>query len=44
MRTNEKRKGSMKRIVVRKPGSVRLTSMCANYGYGYCCCGGDVVQ
>jgi hypothetical protein len=28
----------MKKIVVRKPGSVRLTTM-ANYCYGCCCCG-----
>ena len=28
----------MKRIVVRKPGSVRLTANCSNYGYGLCSC------
>jgi len=29
---------SMKKIVVRKPGSVRLTARCSNYCYGNCCC------
>jgi hypothetical protein len=28
----------LKRIVVRKPGTVRLTARCSNYGYGFCCC------
>ncbi|MFF4344241.1 hypothetical protein ACFY00_30480 [Kitasatospora sp. NPDC001540] len=27
-----------KKIVVRKPGAVRLTALCTNYGYGNCCC------
>ncbi|MBG6137326.1 hypothetical protein IW245_003520 [Longispora fulva] len=29
---------AMKKIVVRKPGSVRLTAMCNQYGYNNCCC------
>ncbi|MGQ0481583.1 MAG: hypothetical protein ACT4O0_11235 [Pseudonocardia sp.] len=29
---------TMKRIAVRKPGSVRLTARCSNYGYGMCSC------
>jgi len=33
-------KKQMKKIVVRKPGAVRLTAMCNQYGYGCCCCGG----
>ncbi|MDG6105519.1 hypothetical protein Daura_13775 [Dactylosporangium aurantiacum] len=28
----------MKKIVVRKPGAVRLTRLCNNYCYGMCCC------
>jgi hypothetical protein len=28
----------MKKIVVRKPGAVRLTARCSNYCYGNCCC------
>lgn len=28
----------MKKIIVRKPGSVRLTARCSNYCYGNCCC------
>ena len=31
-------KTQMKTIVVRKPGSVRLTARCNNYCYGNCCC------
>lgn len=31
------KKEGMKRIVVRKPGTVRLTSAAA-YCYGCCCC------
>jgi hypothetical protein len=31
---------SMKKIVVRKPGSVRLTTMCNQYGYCNCSCPG----
>ena len=31
-------KSQMKTIVVRKPGSVRLTARCSNYCYGNCCC------
>ncbi|MGI5237874.1 hypothetical protein [Dactylosporangium sp. CA-139066] len=30
----------MKKIVVRKPGSVRLTTMCNQYGYCNCSCPG----
>jgi hypothetical protein len=29
---------SMKKIVVRKSGAVRLTARCSNYCYGNCCC------
>ncbi len=29
---------ALKKIVVRKPGSVRLTARCSNYCYGNCCC------
>ena len=29
---------AMKKILVRKPGSVRLTARCSNYCYGNCCC------
>ena len=29
---------AMRRIVVRKTGSVRLTARCSNYCYGNCCC------
>jgi len=29
---------AMKKIVVRKPGAVRLTARCSNYCYGNCCC------
>lgn len=29
---------TMKKIVVRKPGAVRLTARCSNYCYGNCCC------
>ena len=28
----------MKKIVVRKAGTVRLTARCSNYCYGMCCC------
>jgi hypothetical protein len=28
----------LKRIVVHKPGAVRLTRMCSNYCYGNCSC------
>ena len=31
-------KTTMRRIVVRKTGSVRLTARCSNYCYGNCCC------
>lgn len=27
-----------KKIVVRKPGAVRLTALCTQYGYNNCCC------
>jgi len=29
---------AMKKILVRKPGSVRLTARCSNYCYGNCSC------
>ena len=29
---------SLKRIVVRNAGPVRLTARCSNYCYGNCCC------
>lgn len=29
---------TMRKIVVRKTGSVRLTARCSNYCYGNCCC------
>jgi hypothetical protein len=32
---------NLKKIVVRKPGAVRLTARCSNYCYGNCCCGGE---
>jgi hypothetical protein len=28
----------MKKIIVRKAGTVRLTARCSNYCYGNCCC------
>jgi hypothetical protein len=34
----EKTEQKLKRIAVRKPGSVRLTARCSNYCYGMCCC------
>jgi len=33
-----KKTAAGKKIVVRKPGAVRLTALCTNYGYGNCCC------
>jgi hypothetical protein len=33
----------MRRIVVRKPGAVRLTAMCSQYGYCNCCCTGSAL-
>ena len=29
---------ALKKIVIRKPGAVRLTARCSNYCYGHCCC------
>jgi hypothetical protein len=29
--------GEMKKITVRKAGTVRLTARCSNYCYGMCC-------
>jgi hypothetical protein len=31
-------KAQPKKIVVRKPGAVRLTAMCTQYGYNNCSC------
>jgi hypothetical protein len=37
-KTTEVKMTEMKKIVVRKPGAVRLTARCSNYCYGNCCC------
>ena len=36
--TQEAPAATLKKIVVRKAGTVRLTAMCSNYCYGCCSC------
>ena len=36
--TQEAPAATLKKIIVRKAGTVRLTAMCSNYCYGCCSC------